>query len=443
MEKWKLFVLIAQVRSKFLHIFVAIPIFLGIIESVNFLFKAFKNTGEVVNSTIAAANQQEAVKLIKQQSLQLISIAAEVASRSSIRNSVQQLFQKKQQSVVVTNKVLLFFFEKLYKMLAANITLSDAISIINKRTGNPAEKFLTDKLLQDISGGQSFSDAIKSLNIKMDDSVYSIILVGESSGSLAIVLGDVVDLLKSKNELKKKMISSLVYPSFMVTFTVVVMLLFVFVLMPKMESFIKELGGTLPPMAQFLKSLSKWFTYLLLPTIGCIIAVFITIPKIRQTKIGRYKTDQLILKMVPFSITVPLFMKTNLSKLMATLLSNGVNTSEALELAQTSIKNEILLERFIHAKTDILDGCSVCTSLEKYNVIDGEQCDLLAIGEKTGDLASSFKDIHKMYDEKLQSTLKKITVSVSSGAMMFAFALVGLLALGMVQSIMGATNAAS
>jgi type II secretory pathway component PulF len=404
---------------------------------VNFIFKAFKSTGEIVNSTITAANQQEAVKLIKLQNLQLISITAEMANRSAAR----QLFKRKQTSTAVTGKVLLFFFEKLYKMLSARITLSDAISIINKRTVNPAEKFLTDKLSQDISGGQSFSDAIKSLNLKMDSSVYSIILVGESSGSLATVLEDVVDLLKSKNELRKKMISSLVYPSFMVTFTVAVMLLFVFVLMPKMESFITELGGTLPPMAQFLKSLAQWFTYLLLPAIGCIIAIIMTIPKIRQTNAGRRKTDQLILKMIPFSITIPLFMKTNLSKLMATLLSNGVNTSEALKLAQTSINNEVLLERFIRAKTDILDGCSVCTSFEKHNIIDGEQCDLLAIGEKTGDLASSFKDIHKMYEEKLQSTLKKLTVSVSAGAMMFAFALVGLLALGMVQSIMGATNA--
>ncbi|MDR2603140.1 MAG: type II secretion system F family protein, partial [Puniceicoccales bacterium] len=305
---------------------------------MNFVFKALKSSGEIINSTILAENQQEATKLIKQQNLQLISITAEIASRSVTR----RLFRKKQTSAAVTNKVLLFFFEKLYKMLAANITLSEAISIINKRTTNPAEKFLTDKLSQDISGGQSFSDAIKSLNIKIDNGVYSIILVGESSGSLATVLGDVVDLLKSKNELRKKMIASLVYPSFMVTFTVVVMLLFVFVLMPKMENFIKELGGTLPPMAQFLKSLAQWFTYLLLPAIGCIIAIIIIIPKIRQTKVGRYKTDQLILKMIPFSITIPLFMKTNLSKLMATLLSNGVNTSEALKLAQTSINNEIL-----------------------------------------------------------------------------------------------------
>jgi hypothetical protein len=38
-------------------------------------------------------------------------------------------------------------------MPAAGITLPDAIFVINKRTGDPAEKTLTDKLLQDISGG--------------------------------------------------------------------------------------------------------------------------------------------------------------------------------------------------------------------------------------------------------------------------------------------------
>jgi hypothetical protein len=48
-----------------------------------------------------------------------------------------------------------------------------------------------------------------------------------------------------------------------------------------------------------------------------------------------------------------------------------------------------------------------------------------------------------MYDEKLQFTLKKLTVSISAAVMMFAFALVGLLALGMVQSIMGARSAAA
>jgi type II secretory pathway component PulF len=101
------------------------------------------------------------------------------------------------------------------------------------------------------------------------------------------------------------------------------------------------------------------------------------------------------------------------------------------------------LERFAKAKTYILDGGGVCSSFEKHQVFDGEFCDLLAIGEKVGDLASSFEDIHRMQDEQLQSTLKKLKISISAIAMLFAFSLIGILALGRVQSIMGASSVVS
>jgi type II secretory pathway component PulF len=150
-----------------------------------------------------------------------------------------------------------------------------------------------------------------------------------------------------------------------------------------------------------------------------------------------------MLKIPPLSLTIPLFTKTSLTNLMATLLSNGVNTSEALKIAQTCVNNKVLLEQFVLAKTDILDGKSVCESFEQHQILDGEECDFLEVGEKIGDLASAFRDIHKIYDERLKSTLKKLTLMASSIAMMFAFSLIGLLALGMVQSIMGATAAVS
>jgi type II secretory pathway component PulF len=73
-------------------------------------------------------------------------------------------------------------------MLAAGIALSDTISVTNKRTVDPTEKTLINKLLHDISGGQSFSDARKSVNVKIDSNMYRIILVGESRGNLAIGL---------------------------------------------------------------------------------------------------------------------------------------------------------------------------------------------------------------------------------------------------------------
>jgi type II secretory pathway component PulF len=117
--------------------------------------------------------------------------------------------------------------------------------------------------------------------------------------------------------------------------------------------------------------------------------------------------------------------------------------SDALELAQTSIENKAILEKFLDAKTDILDGRSVCDAFERYGILDGDKCDLLAVGEKVGDLASSFREIYKLYSEEMKDTLKRLTLSASAAAMSFAFVLVILLAVSVVQILASATSSVS
>lgn len=400
----------------------------------------------IVSSSIDAATKNEALSMLASKGIRVISLEPQqsLSSRSSILSALNGLFgNKKQPKVQITTNVLLKFFEKLHKMTSCGLTLADAIGSINKRTGDASERELTRRLLDDISSGETLSNAIKNFGEKIDSSIYSMILIGESSGNLASVIGDVVVLLRSQNELKKKMISAVAYPSFIISLAFVVMLLFSFIIMPQMEAFIKDLGGEIPLLTRALKTTANGFVALS-PIIAIIIvAAIIAIPKIRQTKIGRYKTDKILLQLPIASTILPLFMRTNLSNLLATLLGNGVNTSEALTLAETAINNKILLAQFMRAKTDILDGKSVCESFENHGIFDGEACDLLAVGEKVGDLASAFRDVHKMCDDNLKAGLKKMTLTISSAAMFFAFALIGLLAFGIVQSMMGATNAAS
>ncbi|MDR1401882.1 MAG: type II secretion system F family protein [Puniceicoccales bacterium] len=415
------------------------------LELMKFIFKAINMGDEIVSSDIEAPSRGEAIALLFKKKFRIVGIFEEnsAGSKKSFWHKLMIFLTKKRESISITNLVLLTFFEKLTKMVSSGLTLTDSISSIDKRTKSAAEKMLTSSVLADILAGVSFSDALRRVGGKIDGNVYSIILIGESSGNLAKALADVTSLLKSNNALKKQLISSLIYPSFLICLVIGVMMLFTFVLMPGMKSFISDLGGKIPSMVKFLESMANCFVYLIPAAIIAIIVAIIALPRIRKTKIGRYKTDAILLKIPPFSSIVSLVMKTNLSNLMATLLGNGINTSEALELAQLSISNKVLLEQFINAKNDILDGKTVCASFEKYRILDGEACDFIEIGEKTGDLAVSFRDIHKIYADDLKSSLKKIVISISATAMAVAFTLVGLLAFGIVQTIMGASNAAA
>ena len=183
--------------------------------------------------------------------------------------------------------------------------------------------------------------------------------------------------------------------------------------------------------------------YLIIPAVVCsVISIIVTIKTIRRTHADKYSTDSLILKLPVFGNIVTLSFKSGLSNLMATLLGNGINITGSLKLAEISIRNRVFLKNFRQAKVNILDGEEAYRTFEKYRIFDGEACDLLQVGDKIGDLASSFKDTDKMYAQVLSATLKLSTKIVSGIVIAIAFFLIGMVAQGIVQAMLSASSGA-
>ena len=61
--------------------------------------------------------------------------------------------------------------------------------------------------------------------------------------------------------------------------------------------------------------------------------------------------------------------------------------------------------------------------------------DVLAVGENTGNLAHSMNEITEGFRDELTTRLSRLTAFVSTGALICAFLLVALIALGIVTSV--------
>jgi type II secretory pathway component PulF len=243
-------------------------------------------------------------------------------------------------------------------------------------------------------------------------------------------------------EFRKKLISSLIYPICLMVLVFVVIMGFSFFVIPMFENFLKDLGGETPTLLKALNKFAKSMKYLGPITIVTVIATIIVLPIIRKNPNWRRRTDYILLKIPSIGPVVTLAARTNLANVLGTLLSNGVTTSEALELAQVSIPNTVILGKFLGAKIDILNGEAVCSSFEKYGIFDGEACDFIAVGEKTGDLASAFRYVYGALNVDLAAAMRRISLSVTSIVMVIAFAFVAIFALSVVQLITGAMSAA-
>ena len=212
-------------------------------------------SGRITSSTIEAEDKKSAIADLTKQGVRIISI-------EEYKSISKTLFSERSKSGLsgstsITLDVLLKFFKKLYKMASCGLTLTDAISSIDKRTTNAAEKRLTKTILEDLTSGKTLSESLKKFGGAIDESIYSMMLVGENNGKIADAIGDALKMLEARSGSKKDLIKAITYPSALFIGTLAIMVGISLFIMPKMQAFIEDMGGKLPPIAQITAELAK------------------------------------------------------------------------------------------------------------------------------------------------------------------------------------------
>lgn len=116
------------------------------------------------------------------------------------------------------------------------------------------------------------------------------------------------------------------------------------------------------------------------------------------------------------------------SRQLALLLECGVSISTALQLLQDNVRSKTLARVVGALNTDLRNGISFSRALAQHpKVFDDLYCRLVAVGEKTGSLESSLREV-VAHLEKQQLALKKIKRSMTYPVIVLVMA-VGVIAL--------------
>ncbi len=125
----------------------------------------------------------------------------------------------------------LLFAQRLSLLVDSGISLEESLFILEQSEKKLHRSTPYKLLREDILSGISLSKSFEKRRITLDTTLSILIKTGEASGSLGNCLRQAFLHLEKKNDLKKKMIGSLVYPIFIVCATVVMtlfLILFIF-----------------------------------------------------------------------------------------------------------------------------------------------------------------------------------------------------------------------
>ena len=321
----------------------------------------------------------------------------------------------------------------------AGLPLGDTLKILQTRLKDPKLRDLSIALWRDLSEGKSLGSAMKNYpNVFGDDIVYPI-EAAEVTGNLAPVLKEIIRLLTEREQLKKKIISGMAYPVIVTCVAIVVVIFFLFFLLPRIESMLTAMGGTMTLPARILIGFSNALLYGLPIVFFGTLFSFVAIKFWRKkSENGILKTDTWLLKLPIVNTIIRLSEICRVSNLLATLLGSGVNLTESMRLTERSIRNLYFRKQYQEARNKVNDGVAITNAFKakKIPFFTDLALDILMVGETTGHMGDSFKEVYQLHNEELDTKFNRLTTGITSGALGFAFFMVGVLALGIVSSVM-------
>ena len=417
---------------------------------------AYKGTagGKSTTGTIEAADQRGALRKLRASGINVFEVKAKGGSRRSAAKAesprgadnakaftpaaspakgtaARKLFAKKPGP-----HLALPLFRKLLQLHSSGMPMGDALHLMSNRMTDPALKELTEGLYRDLSEGRTLATAMRQRGEVFTPTQSHLIEAGEATGNLQPILENIIENLEATRELQKKISSAMAYPILLISFAMGVIAIFLFYLLPKIEMLMAQLQGELNIAAKLMIGASDFALTKGPFVLGALFVAALVIVRWRETENGKLTTDGWLLSLPLVKDLTYNSEIARVSNVMAILLGNGVNTTESLRLAGGVLRNAVLAQKFQAARALINDGAPYSTAIQRYGLMPEMDVDILGIGESTGSLVNSFREIYRTHAEELTAKLKVTTNLIAGGALGFAFILVGVLVAGIVLSIL-------
>ena len=306
---------------------------------------------------------------------------------------------------------VLLFTGELADLLEAGMTLGEALGCLaNQGEEDSAQRAVCKDLTSRIVNGESFSDAVGHHPKTFQPLYANMIRAGEASGAMVDVLRRLVEHYERSDSMRAKIKGALRYPCFVLGFGVVAVIITMKVIIPKFQKVFEQLGGQLPGATRALMDMTDFINSWKGAALGIVIALAaVWLFKWSKTPTGRRRIDTWKLKMPLVKGIVACGAYSTLAYTLKTLLTNGVNVLNALKIAEDTCENAVIADALHTARKRVTDGTSISGPLATSGVFPRLMTDMLAVGERAGDLSSSLGHIGTRYQKEMDANIKTFT----------------------------------
>ncbi len=325
-------------------------------------------------------------------------------------------------------------FLQLSRLLTAGVALTDALDDLADADDSRVSRRLWAEVGYKVKSGQALSRALEASGFSAEKTVLALLRAGESSGDLDKACRAVNEYLQWHHNLRRRLITLLIYPLFSLgVLTGVTGFLFISVV-PSIQGFLISTGGELQWHTRALLAVSTWMSQhyamaLLLVTFFAFAVSLLTLFSLRV----RMMTDALILQTPLFGSVVIDLSLSRYARCCAQLYASGVALETSLELAEATVPNRVVCAALTSARHSMVSGTSLAESMQQTRVLPSIFIRLIAVGERSGQLASVLTQLSVQQSATAEASIKRMEQMIGPSLLL----VVGAVLLWIVISVLG------
>lgn len=387
-------------------------------------YKALNAEGGIIHSIVDAQSQLDALNQLQKQGLKALALE-EVVPKATAKSRHKHI---KESDLVI-------YMHQLATLLESDVSLRESVQSLAESEGNPAvaEKF--SRVLDSITRGDSFLNAVVAAEMNLPRYFPPLIEAGEMAGNMAQAMRNGVDQWEYELEVSRELKGALTYPAILILTGVGAIVTIFIMVVPKFVNLLDKADANLPFLAFMVLGAGKlfndyWYIFLVLLVITAATALsFFS---------NAHKRQQLYDFLGRIPIVGDWLLEVNIARwgaLLATLLDNRVPLIKSLDMAAKGVHLSRVKARLVHVTQLVQGGSPLAAALKDTHAITTTGYNLISAGERAGQLPKMLHSLARVYSESSKTKMKRVLSLVEPIAILFIGLVAGTIMMGIILAI--------
>ncbi len=365
-----------------------------------FRYRAMRGDGRIVAGQLDAASESEALAQIRRSGNIPVELRL-IAGGNGPANASEGISRR---NSAISRAVI----AELAVLLKAGLPLDRALALAVGNIDDPATAEAMGTLLSAVREGAPISRAMLDNPALFTPGEAAMAEAGEANGKLGEAMERLSQMLEQAAELRRLVITSMIYPIALSVIAVGVILMMLLFVVPQFERLLDSSQAELPFASMAVISASQFLRAYGLGMLAALVLAGLAVRQLLGRPASRLRIDQAMLGLPLIGELVRRIETARFSHTLGALLEGGVPLPNALALSQRTVSNSAIAAAIAKIAEGVREGGGLSGPLAATGMLPRLAIGFIRTGEETSQLALMLTRLAVVLDRDVRTRLERL-----------------------------------